>query len=381
MIKPIAGLNQAQGRAATWAAFDPYIVISTIVLMGFGLITIWSASGAEPLTLGSPVIKQSLYAVIGIGLMLGLTMLDYRYVQTFAWVIYGGTLGLLVLVEIVGRAIGGSTRWIDLGFFTLQPSEITKLAVIIAVGAFIANRGNEMTRFTNFVASGLIVGVPAVIVFQQPDLGTASVFAFVWLAMVLMSGTRLLYLGGLVVGAIPFSFVAWKFILHDYMRERLLISYHPEQDYFGAGFNIIQAQITIGSGGWLGHGLTGSTQSQLDLLHVRTTDFIFAHAMGMFGFVGALALFLTFAILLWRTTHVVQATKDSFGQMMATGISAMIFFQAFVNIGMNVGLMPVTGIPLPFISLGGSSLWTMLASLGLLQSIFIRHRRLGFRPD
>ena len=129
------------------------------------------------------------------------------------------------------------------------------------------------------------------------------------------------------------------------MRERLLISYHPERDYLGTGFNIIQDQITIGSGGWLGHGLTGSTQSQLDLLRVRTTDFIFAHAMGMFGFVGALALFLTFAILLWRTTHVVQATKDSFGQMMATGISAMIFFQAFVNIGMNVGLMPVTGIP------------------------------------
>ena len=205
--------------------------------------------------------------------------------------------------------------------------------------------------------------------------------ASVWLIMMLMSGTRLLYLGGLAIAAIPFSFVAWKYIMLEYMRERLLISYHPERDYFGDGFNIIQAQITIGAGGWLGHGLSGSTQSQLDLLRVRTTDFIFAHAMGMFGFVGALALFVTFGILLWRTMHVVQATKDSFGQMLATGVTAMIFFQAFVNIGMNVGLMPVTGIPLPFISLGGSSLWTMLASLGLLQSILIHHRRLGFQPD
>lgn len=380
MIRPISGLNQAQGRAA-WAAFDPFIVITTIVLIGFGLTAIWSASGPEPLTLGSPVVKQGLYAVIGIGMMLALTMLDYRYVQTFAWVIYGGTLGLLLLVEIVGRAIGGSTRWIDFGFFTLQPSELAKVAVIIALGTFIASRGDEMERFTNFILSGLIVAVPMIIVFQQPDLGTASVFAFIWLSMMLMSGTRLLYLGGLAVSAIPFGFVAWKYILLDYMRERLWISYEPERDYFGAGFNIIQAQITIGAGGWLGHGLTGSTQSQLELLRVRTTDFIFAHAMGMFGFAGALALFLTFGILLWRTMHVMQATNDPFGQMMATGITAMIFFQAFVNIGMNVGLMPVTGIPLPFISLGGSSLWTMLAALGLLQSILIHHRRLGFQPD
>jgi rod shape determining protein RodA len=381
MIRPIAGLNQSHGRSATWASFDPFIVITTIVLIGFGLITIWSASGAEPLSLSSPVIRQAVNAIIGLAFMLALTLLDYRYVRTFAWVIYGGTLALLVLVEIVGRAIGGSSRWIDFGFFTLQPSEMAKLAVIIALASFIASRGDEMTRFTNFILSGLIVAVPAVIVFQQPDLGTASVFAFVWLIMMLMSGTRLLYLGGLIVAAIPFSFVAWKFIMLDYMRERLLISYQPERDYFGAGFNIIQAQITIGAGGWLGHGLTGSTQSQLDLLRVRTTDFIFAHAMGMFGFVGALALFVTFGILLWRTMHVMQATKDSFGQMMAAGITAMIFFQAFVNVGMNVGLMPVTGIPLPFISLGGSSLWTMLASLGLLQSILIHHRRLGFQPD
>ena len=159
-----------------------------------------------------------------------------------------------------------------------------------------------------------------------------------------------------------------------------LISFEPQRDYLGAGYNIIQARATIGSSGVLGHGLSGSLQSQLDLLRVRTTDFIFAHAMGMFGFVGAIALFLTFGILLWRILHVATATHDNFGQMVAIGVAAMVFFQTFVNAGMNVGIMPVTGIPLPFISMGGSSLWTLLAALGILQSILIHHQRLGFQP-
>ncbi|HUZ00498.1 MAG TPA: rod shape-determining protein RodA [Thermomicrobiaceae bacterium] len=376
----ITSLNR-QGRASGWRAFDPYIVVTSLVLIGFGLVAIWSADSTHSLSLNGAVAHQVLYVVMGIPLMLGLASLDYRYIKSFAWVIYAGTLALLGLVLVVGANIGGSTRWFTLGPVTLQPSEIAKLAVIIALAAFIAERGDEMDRLVNFVLAAAVVGIPALLVYQQPDLGTAGVFAFVWLVMLLMSRTRLLYLAGTLVAAVPVGLIAWHYVVHDYMRQRLLISYHPETDPLGAGFNIIQAQIAIGSGGLFGHGLAGSTESQLNLLRVRTTDFIFAHAMGMFGFVGALALFVTFVILLWRTMHVARVARDEFGQILAIGITAMIFFQAFVNMGMNVGLMPVTGIPLPFVSAGGSSLWTLLAALGLLQSVLIHQQRLGFQPD
>lgn len=238
-----------------------------------------------------------------------------------------------------------------------------------------------MDRLFNFILSGVIVAIPAALVYTQPDLGTTGVFAFIWLTMMLISRTRMLYIIGTILLAIPMALVAWMFLLEDYMRDRLLISFNPERDVLGAGYNIIQAQISIGSGGLLGHGLTGGTQSQMDLLRVRTTDFIFAHAMGMFGFIGAIALFTVIGLLLWRTMRVAQETQDPFGQLLAAGVTAMLFFQAFVNIGMNVGILPVTGIPLPFVSLGGSSLWTSLAAIGLLQSVRIHHQRLAFQRD
>lgn len=371
---------RAERRPASWAALDPYMLVTTSVLIGFGLVAIWSAEGGGPLRFDSLAVRQLIYAAVGLPLLLGLTWVDYRYVKSLAWPIYGLTAALLLLVLLVGTNIGGSVRWIELGPLTIQPSEPAKLGVIVALAAFSANRGREMARLRNFVLGGLLVGVPAILVYQQPDLGTAGVFAAIWLAMMLFSPTRLVYVGAVVLASPLAALVAWKYVLHDYMRERLLISFEPERDYFGAGFNIIQAQITIGTGGWYGNGLAGSVQSQLDLLRVRTTDFIFAHAMGMFGFIGGVALVVAYLLLLWRTSHVAMVAPDLFGRLLAVGITVMIFFQAFVNMGMNVGIMPVTGLPLPFISLGGSSLWTLLASLGLLQSVLVHRRRIGFKP-
>jgi rod shape determining protein RodA len=169
--------------------------------------------------------------------------------------------------------------------------------------------------------------------------------------------------------------------MQPYQKDRLLISFDPYKDYLGQGFNIIQAQVTIGSAGWFGHGLTGGSQSEFQLLKVRETDFIFAHAMSMFGFVGGLALFFTFMLLLWRMLRAVSLAPDTFGQQITVGITTMLFFQAFVNIGMNLGVMPVTGIPLPFISLGGTALFVTLASFGIIQSIVMNHRRLGFQAS
>jgi rod shape determining protein RodA len=375
-------ISRTEPRGTTnWSNFDYSMVVCLLVLIGFGLVSIWSAGGGGAVTMSHPVFRQIVYMIIGVPVLIGMTLLDYRYVKTFSWFIYGASLLLLASLMVMGTTIGGATRWLLFGPITIQPSEIAKLAVIISLAVFIAERRHEMDRFINFVLSGIIVAIPAALVYLQPDLGTTGVFAFIWLTMMLIARTRLIYIVGTVLLAIPTALFAWMFLLQDYMRNRLLISFSPERDVLGAGYNIIQAQITIGSGGLLGHGLSGGTQSQMDLLRVRTTDFIFAHAMGMFGFIGAIALFTVIGLLLWRMMRVAQDTQDPFGQLLAAGVTAMIFFQAFVNIGMNVGIMPVTGIPLPFVSLGGSSLWTSLAAVGLLQSVRIHHQRLGFQRD
>lgn len=372
--------NEPRGTT-NWAKFDYYMIVCMLVLLGFGLVSIWSAGGGGAITMSHPVFRQIVYTVVGVPILIAMTLLDYRYVKTFSWVIYAGSLLLLASLTVMGTTIGGSTRWLLIGPISIQPSEVAKLAVIIVLAAFIADRRHEMDRFVNFILSGVIVAVPAALVYLQPDLGTTGVFAFIWLIMMVISRTRLLFLIGTALLSIPLALITWMFLLQDYMRDRLLISFNPERDVLGAGYNIIQAQITIGSGGLLGHGLTGGTQSQMDLLRVRTTDFIFAHAMGMFGFLGGIALFVVIGLLLWRMMRITQETQDPFAQLLAAGITAMILFQAFVNIGMNVGIMPVTGIPLPFVSLGGSSLWTSLAAVGLLQSVRIHHQRLAFQRD
>jgi rod shape determining protein RodA len=379
----IAGFRGSHGRARPTTTqpteLDPFMLVLVAVLTAFGLVTIWSADGAGAITLGSPVIRQVMFAIAGTIAMVILASVNYRFLKSLAPVIYGVALFLLIALMFVGTTILGSTRWIYVGPVSFQPSEIAKIAVIIALAAFISEHHDDMDRLQNFLISIAIVAVPFLLVFQQPDLGTSVVFGVVWFAMMLMSSTRLLYLFGVVALAIPGSLFAWRFLLQPYQKDRLLVSYDPYRDYFGDGFNIIQAQVTIGSAGWFGHGLTGGSQSEFQLLSVRTSDFVFAHAMSMFGFVGGIALFFTFMLLLWRILRVVGVARDSFGQQLAVGVAVMIFFQVFVNIGMNLGVMPVTGIPLPFVSLGGTSLFVTLASIGILQSIVMNHRRLGFK--
>lgn len=377
----IAGARRARARSGISqpTEYDPILIVLVIVLGLFGLVTIWSASGGGPITPGSQVVRQGFYLFTGLIAMFVLSTIHYRFLKSFAVVFYLGSVALLVSLLVVGSTEGGSTRWLMIGPLSLQPSEVAKIAVIIALAAFISERQDEMERFSNFLISIAIVGLPMGLVFIQPDLGTTGVFAAIWLGMILMSSTRMIYIVGLALLSIPGTWVAWTHLLHDYQKDRLLIAFDPYKDYLGEGFNIIQAQVTIGSAGWFGHGLTGGSQSEFQLLKVRETDFIFAHAMSMFGFVGGLALFFTFMLLLWRMLRVVNLSPDTFGQQIAAGMTTMIFFQAFVNIGMNLGILPVTGITLPFISLGGTSLFVTLAAFGILQSIVVNHRRLGFQ--
>jgi rod shape determining protein RodA len=364
-----------------WRDFDPYMLITTLVLIGFSVVAIWSATGADSLSLSNEGVHQFLFAIVGLALMLVIAHSDYRFLSTLAWILYVAAIASLVLVLVpgIGLRIAGSQRWFQIGQQTIQPSEFAKIATIVALAAFVSSRGAAMREFGNFVVSMLIVVLPMGLVFLQPDLGTTIVFGVIWLAMMLVTQTRKVYFAALALLSVPGFWVAWRFLFHDYQKERLLVSYNPSVDPYGAGFNIIQARISIGSGGWFGFGLHGGSQSQADLLRVRESDFIFAHASGMVGYLGMLALFVSFIILLWRCVGVVDAARDSFGQLLAIGISGILFFQAVVNIGMNVGLMPVTGITLPFISDGVSSLWSFLLAEGILQSILMHKRKLAFQ--
>lgn len=373
---------RARGLEANkWRDFDLMLFATMLVLTGFGIVSIWSAVGLPPLVSYNSGSMQAVYSVVGVALMFIAAAVDYRYLQTAAWFLYG--LGILLLVTVVsplGYTVPGTNaqNWINLGFTTIQPSEFVKISTLIALASFISSRGESMKEFGNFVIAGMIVALPAGMVLLGPDLGQAMVFMALWASTLILMRTRKLFICAVILGVPALAVFAWFNVLEVYQKNRILVSYDPSKDPQGDGFQIIQARISIGAGSWTGAGLGGGTQSRANILAVRESDFIFAHASSMFGFIGMLALFLATIILIWRCLNVAEVSRDSFGQILATGISGLLFFQSFLNIGMNVGLMPVAGITLPFVSSGVSSLWTFMVLIGILQSVRMHHRRLDF---
>lgn len=355
---------------------DLYIVVVTLALAGFGILTVYSASGAGSLGPNSLAVRQGVYFILGVGMMMIFSLLDYRIFRGVAPLIYGGSIFLLVAVLLIGTTIGGARRWFDLKLTLFQPSEAAKIGMILALAAFISSRDAKMAKWYNFVIALGIMIVPALLIYRQPDLGTALVFIAIWAAMMGISKTRLIYFVGLIVAAVPAAILLWE-RLPEYQKSRFDAFLDPSSptNIRGEGYNILQAQLSISSGGVTGNGIRGSYQSEGDFLKVRTTDFIFAHAAAVFGFIGCLALVVLFMMLIWRYAKVVMTAGDSFGQLIAMGVTAQLLFQVIVNIGMNARMMPVTGVPLPFISYGGTQLWTLLVGQGLMQSILMRHQK------
>lgn len=370
-------------ETARWRNFDFALLGSSVVLVGFGIVMIHSATmGTEMggFSLSGIPMRQILFLVAGLGVIVGLASMDYRYLEYVRIPLYLLNIGLLVLVLFIGKRTYGATRWIDLGFFDLQPSEIAKPLLVVTLGCFLARREKQAASLSTFLLSLLHVLPPMALVFVQPDLSTAVVLAAVWLGMIWAAGTRPAYLIGMVFLSIPIAVVAWRFLLADYQRARLLLFLDPYQDLWGGGYNILQAWTAIGSGGWLGKGYGQGTQSQLHFLPVRHSDFIFAVICEELGFLGASALLVMLLVFLWQILQVAGRAGDSFGRLIATGFASWVAFQCLVNIGMNVGIMPVTGLPLPLISYGGSSLLATFLALGLAQSISIYRRRSTFEP-
>ena len=361
-----------------WRKFDWVLLLCTLALSSFGLVMIYSAtSDPGPLTLNPLVIRQFIYLIVGLLFMSIMATVDYRFLLNWKWVIYGLVLFLLTLVFVIGHTAYGSTRWIDLGPFPLQPSELAKLLMVLVLAGYLCEKKRGERDLKRLITSICIIAPPTALVFLQPDLGTSMVLGAAWVSLVLFGGIPVKYLMRLFLLLIPFAVVGGRFLLKPYQIERIAIFLRPEDNPFGSGYNIIQATISVGSGGFWGQGFMSGSQSQLHYLRVQHTDFIASVIGEEFGFIGMMALLVVYGLLLWRIIRIASKARDKYGELIAVGIAAIILFQVFVNIGMNIQLMPVTGIPLPFISYGGSSLVTLLTSEGILQSIILRHKKVN----
>jgi rod shape determining protein RodA len=307
-----------------------------------------------------------------------LTYLDYRLFGPLAPYLYVLAALLLIVVLVVGDTTYGARRWLDLVVLPLQPSEVAKLCLIIALAKLFSDRQASIRQWNVLIMSILVTGGIVSLVFLQPDLGTAVIFTSLWLGIAEVAGVRIWHLLQLaVLGGILAPLFAARFF-SAYMWDRLATHFNPASDPLGAGYNVLQAEISIGSGGLFGKGFLEGTQSQLAFLRIQRIDYIFSVLGEELGFVGAVVLFALFLVLIWRGLRTASLSQDAFGRLLATGIVTMVLVQSFINIAGNVRLLPITGVPLPFISYGGSSLITFLASMGILQSILLRHRKLNF---
>jgi rod shape determining protein RodA len=361
-----------------WDRFDYVMLLAALALVAYGIVLIYSGAlqdyRGEMFSFASPVTRQIIFALVGIGAMLAFSRLDYHRLTHYAWALYGLSLLSLVAILAFGHTAYGSTRWFNAGPVQIQPSEFAKISAILLLARFFSERGGD-ARDTRALWYSLAIVLPcAALVFVQPDLGTTIAFMCIWLGVVLVAGVNrrhLLVLGAVGIALLPFI---WTFGVAHYQVDRVSVLVNPYEDPLDSGYNVIQAQIAVGSGQLLGKGFTNGEQTQLRYLKVPTKDFIFSVASEEFGFVGGMGMFALFVLLLMRGVRVAQIAGDVSGQLIAVGIVILILVQAFINIAVNLSLFPVTGIPLPFVSQGGSSLVSMFVALGILQSIAMRHR-------
>lgn len=365
-------------NSRVWRNFDWWLFGLAMLLVTLGLIVLYSLGFREE-GVASPVDvrNQVVFTVLGLVAVFFFAFADYRLWSKYSKWLYGIMLALLGWVAVAGQSALGATRWINLGFFQFQPSELSKLILIIVLAKFLSRNYEEMGKVKNVLISLGYAAVPAVMVLIQPDLGTALVFGVIWTAMVLASKVKWMHFAALAgLGALIVP-VAINF-LKPYQKARLATFLDPTADPLRGGYNVLQATIAVGSGRLKGRGLGGGTQSQLNFLPSQHTDFIFAVLGEKLGFIGGALLLVLFALLLLRAMQIAAKAQDRFGMLIAVGIAAMMLFHVFVNVGMNLGIMPVTGIPLPFVSYGGTSLLISLISVGLLESIAIRHKKIQF---
>ena len=368
----------ARSIGAAWRAFDLQLAAYAGLLGAMGLVMAYSNSaeqGHSVLEGGTTFVRGLMWTGIALVVFILATAFDYKWLKTFAWPLYVVQLGLLLATLALGHGIGGSARWISFGPLDFQFSELAKILMIVILANYLAARQDQLSSLTTILGACVLVAPPWVLVMLQPDLGTSLVLLAILGGMLFMSGASLRWMGALIGGVVAILPLIWTYVLRDYQKQRILGFFDHSSDIQGAGYQLYQSQIAVGSGGFFGKGLTNGTQNQLGFLPVQETDFVAAIYLEELGFIGAIVLLLLFAALLWRIMVSGWRSRDPFGMMFAGGLASMILFQIIVNLGMVVGIMPITGIPLPFISHGGASLISLAAGLGIMQSINIRQTR------
>jgi rod shape determining protein RodA len=355
--------------------FDFVLLSATLVLLVFGVAMVYSATLGVPNYEDYPL-RQVIYALIGLVLLLLVAAFDYRLLTTFQWPVYAVILLLLGAVTVVGQVRGGASGWFDAGIVFVQPAEISKVLFAIVFAQYLASRHDRLGKPHWVLGAIVLMALPAILIYMQPDLGNALVLLVIGAVMLFVADLP----WGYIVGAVVSGVLALPVIyanLQGYMKERIDIFLDPASNP-DASFNIAQALISIGNGGVLGKGFGEGSQSQLHFLRVRYADFIFSVIAEELGFVGAVVLIVMLVVVLWRLITIADQARDQFGRLLVTGVVAMVMFQVIISIGMNLGLLPVTGITLPFISYGGSSLLTLMIGIGLAQSVAMRNRKIEF---
>jgi rod shape determining protein RodA len=373
----VAGRSYASERRPI-RHLDPVLLAAALALAVIGVLMVYSATHQSLTALhqdpATYLKKQATFVAIGVVVVLAMAAFDYRFLKVYAGVVYVGSLVLLVLVRTpLGVTVRGSQRWFQLFGFQFAPSEVTKLAVIVTLAAFLAELRVRELSLPDVYRATAIAAVPALLVFLQPDLGTSIVIASILVGVLVVAGTRPRYLAVLALTAVILIFGALQTgLVKDYQIDRLRAFLDPGNASEAVLHNRDQAEIAIGSGGLTGRGYLNGTQTNLDFVPEQHTDFIFTVVGEEFGFVGAMGVLLLFGVLIWRAFRIALISKDPFGTYLAAGIASMFAAQMFVNVGMTLGIMPITGIPLPFLSYGGSSLLTSCIAVGLLLNVHMR---------
>ncbi len=349
---------------------DWLLISLSLLLVAFGLISIYASGGEEIVNFK----RQILWLAIGFFLMVLISFFDYRVLRNYrapVIIIYGFSLLLLLGVLMFGVSVRGAESWYRIGPVTFEPVEFAKIVLILLLAKYFSMRHIEIYRARHIVVSGLYVFLPASLVFIQPDTGSVIILLSIWFGIMVIAGIKIRHIIALALSGIILVSFAWSFVFQDYQKDRFLSFINPESDPRGSGYNVLQSVIAVGSGGVWGKGIGGGSQTQLGFLPESHTDFIYAAIVEETGLAGAVMLLACFAFFIRRIMKISRHSANNFARLVSAGFSVMIISQMFVNIGMTMGLLPITGLPLPFVSYGGSSLISLFVMMGILQSIVV----------
>ncbi len=357
--------------------FDYVLFFLTLLITSIGIAMIYSASYYHGHLLSSAGLsypfRQFIWAAIGLVALLAVITVNYQTIMKYAYLLYGLNVLFLILVFVFGTVSRGARRWINLGFFSFQPSELIKITVILALAYYLRDRNREIKKVRALLVPFALVLLPFALIVKQPDLGTAFVLLPILFIMLYMAGAKLRHLTVIVlIGMLVVAPLTYRFLLKDYQKERLTVFLNPNLDPLGSAYSLNQSKIAIGSGQFWGKGWLKGSQTHLRFLTAQYTDFIFPVIAEEWGFVGSSILLLLYLALLARGMAIALRAKDSFGALLAVGLTTMVGFHIFVNVAMTMGMMPITGLPLPLMSYGGSSLLITMLSIGLLLNINMR---------